>query len=136
MTSSSGGLPMRSVEDLVAAAGRSGNFSEIDMTEAVANPRVVDIHLEHFAGHEFIVMVREDRGEARILFEDYLFDVVPVHRVLEFLDLLAGCDVSLTLNRSGRLLSLMVSLPEGDWIDRRTYANDLSAWEMSVIERS
>ncbi|MED7954666.1 hypothetical protein PUR61_34900 [Streptomyces sp. BE20] len=126
---------MRSVEDFIAAAARSGKFLEIDTAEAVANPRVVDIHLEHSAGHEFIVMVREDRGEARILFEDYLFDAVPVHRVLEFLDLLASCEVVLALNRSGRLLSLTVSLPEGDWIDRRTCANDFSEWERSVGER-
>ncbi|WP_199881460.1 hypothetical protein [Streptomyces sp. CB03911] len=105
------------------------------MVEVVKQPRIVDIHLENSAGHEFLVMLREDSGEARILFEDYLFDDVPVHRVLDFLDLLERREVTLSFNRSGRLLILRVSLPEGEWVDRRSYSADLSDWERSAAER-
>ncbi|MFE2175813.1 hypothetical protein [Kitasatospora sp. NPDC059462] len=126
--------PIVSVEDLVATVERSGNYPDVELVEAVVDPRVVDFHLEHSAGHEFIVMVREDRGEARVLFEEYVFDVVPVHRVLEFLDLIVRREVGLSFNRSRRLLSLRVVLPEGEWIDSRTYLDDPTDWERSILD--
>ncbi|MBO1414658.1 hypothetical protein [Streptomyces sp. FH025] len=125
-----------SAEDLVAAADRSGSFSDIEMVEVSSEPRTVDIHLETPAGHEYIVMLREDIGKARVLYEDYVFDDVSAHRVLDFVGLMERGEVDLSFTRFlGRQLVLRVSLPEGDWVDQRRFANDLSEWEKSVLER-
>ncbi|MFD7581855.1 hypothetical protein [Kitasatospora sp. NPDC059817] len=127
--------PGYSVEDLVAAAQRSGRFAGIEAVEVAAEPRLVDLHLEALSGHEYLVMLREDLGEARVLYEDYVFDGVPAHRVLDFVDLVTRGEVDLSPTRFGRQLVLRVSLPEGTWVDRRRFADDLSDWEKSVIER-
>ncbi|MFF7456837.1 hypothetical protein [Kitasatospora sp. NPDC008115] len=135
MTEPSRTPPILSVEDLAAAIEGSGSFPDVELVEAVADPRVVDFYLEHSTGHEFVVMLREDRREARVLFEEYVIDVVPVHRVLEFLDLIVRREVALSLNRSRTLLTLRVSLPEGDWADSRTYTDDPTDWERSILDR-
>ncbi|WP_371520052.1 hypothetical protein [Kitasatospora sp. NBC_01300] len=122
--------------DLVAAAHRSRRFAGIEVVEVTAEPRLVDFHLETPSGHEYLVMLREDLGEARVLFEDYVFDDVPAHRVLDFVDLVARGEVDLSFTRFGRQLVLRVSLPEGTWVDRRRFADDLSDWEKSVIGRT
>ncbi|MFG3225763.1 hypothetical protein ACGF07_13415 [Kitasatospora sp. NPDC048194] len=125
-----------SAEEIVAAAGSSGVFSSITVEEVADDPRLVDIRLESPVGHTYLVMLREDLGEARVLFADYMFDDVPAHRLLRFVELLERGEVHLSFSKFGRHLVLQVPLPEGTWLDRRSTANgDLSDWAEGVLRR-
>ncbi|MER6302963.1 hypothetical protein ABT247_25880 [Kitasatospora sp. NPDC001539] len=92
-----------SAEEIVAAADSSGVFSSIAMEEVADDPRLVDIRFESPVGHAYLVMPREDLGEVRVLFENYVFDDVPAHRLLRFVELLerGGKSTSHSTNSGG-----------------------------------
>ncbi|WP_159394394.1 hypothetical protein [Streptomyces sp. NRRL S-495] len=125
-----------SAEEIFAKGDRSGRFSDIEMVELTAEPRLIDFHLEALTGNEYLVMLREDLGEARVLFEEYVFEDVPAHRIIEFVDLLERGEVDLSFTRFKKQLILRVSVPEGTWVDGRRFRDDLSDWEKSVVERN
>ncbi|GAA1393274.1 hypothetical protein GCM10009639_26200 [Kitasatospora putterlickiae] len=122
-------------ERVVDEGDRSGFFSDIEMMEKASDPRLVDFHLEALTGNEYFVLLREDLGEASVLFERYTFEDVPTHRIIEFIALLERGDVSLSFSRFKWWLSVEVSIPEGKWAIGRRFRKDLSEWEESIIKR-
>ncbi|MFE7559931.1 hypothetical protein [Kitasatospora sp. NPDC057500] len=125
-----------SAEKVVTEGNRSGCFADIEMIEQTSEPRLVDFHLEALTGNEYIVLLREDLGEARVLFEEYAFEDVPTHRIIDFINLIERGEVILSFSRFKWWLSLEVSIPEGKWVDGRRFRNDLSEWEGGVIASS
>ncbi|MFG2693062.1 hypothetical protein [Kitasatospora sp. NPDC048407] len=128
--------PGCSAEEVAEAARLSTAFADVETVEVAEAPRLLDIHLETVTGHEFLVMVSESARLARILFENYVFDDVPTHRILQFLDRIDRQEVNLSLSRNGGQLTLRVRVPEGEWVDRRGVAADLSNWERTALERN
>ncbi|MFJ2804921.1 hypothetical protein [Kitasatospora sp. NPDC087271] len=123
------------MKDLLEAAHRSGRFAGSETVEVAGDPELVDVHLETLTGNLYLVMLPPRLDVARVLFEDYVFDDVPAHRILDFVDVLERGEVRFSFAWFGRELVLRVPLPEGTWVDQRRFRGDLSDWEKGVFEQ-
>ncbi|MEV7359460.1 hypothetical protein [Kitasatospora sp. NPDC091276] len=123
------------MKDLLEAAHRSGRFAGTETVEVAGDPELVDVHLETLTGNLYLVMLPPRLDVARVLFEDYVFDDVPAHRILDFVDVLERGEVRFSFAWFGRELVLRVPLPEGTWVSQRRFRDDLSDWEKGVFER-